>query len=250
MNCSSTESTLMGMMSLLTRLIGPESPPWINAESIPLQPIPGVSTCKPSQLGGNQKHRRNEKLQPNHSCVPSHLTAPRFTPIRETASHTPAAIKQHATTVSNLSIQQADEKGGEAVQGLRGRFSPPINTLQWQTGLLLAPVPWDMTHIEESACRLAQPSGVNLLASAGVRLLERNGETCSASDPDLAEGEGGSGAHGGVARQGCISLKRAIFPHAAVPSCHCGSVYDAVWMNEKWVLVVQGEQVEGSCFRD
>lgn len=130
MNCSSTEPTLMGMMSLLTRLIGPESPPWINAESIPLQPIPGVSTCKPSQLGGNQKHRRNEKLQPNHSCVPSHLTAPRFTPIRETASHTPAAIKQHATTVSNLSIQQADEKGGEAVQGLRGRFSPPINTLQ------------------------------------------------------------------------------------------------------------------------
>lgn len=90
-----------------------------------------------------------------------------------------------------------------------------------------------MTHIEESACRLAQPSGVNLLASAGVRLLERNGETCSASDPDLAEGEGGSGAHGGVARQGCISLKRAIFPHAAVPSCHCSSVYDAVWMNEK-----------------
>ena len=49
MNCSSTEPKLMEMMSLLTRLGGPESPPWTSSDSIPLPFIPSVSSYAPRQ---------------------------------------------------------------------------------------------------------------------------------------------------------------------------------------------------------
>ena len=49
MNCSSVELTLMEMMSLLTRLCGPESPPWTSSDSIPLTFIHGVSSYTQSR---------------------------------------------------------------------------------------------------------------------------------------------------------------------------------------------------------